>query len=758
MLWNSKSHCGSSYLLEPGCERCPQLSPIPSCAIPVMLSQRFDTTMRFARGSSWPPFQAFSFPFVNRFLAKSYRSLSSIGISSSRTLAAPSNTAPKPTADSDVPFAAFLALHNGGFYTNSLDDSQSLYRGTLTSSLSLKFVKYAFDLESGDVMWLALLKEMMGRSALETFISTCSSETETSRTALGVPAFTGSLKGIATEMGQSSAAGFELITTSLQMRANDLQRSVAAIVSLYSLVIPILCIPTKHPDLPFAFAIFNSRAPTQHLGAPAFLFFSTGHAAAAYMDDFFNTAPSPSTEKGKGPSQPLPDYTAHIFTSMRSASTSASVVVSGHNGASSGEDVRDRPLSMPKSRFLDMVRIVRAREPFPSTSQALSEGHSEEATSSTPLELIGSQLRPDASGPHSEASFSASCSTSTASLPSQNRLRARLRNISNLHTAACEGRCRCSREARAARACSLPRDSPSLTSLFTIYRAQETASFSNEDTPTRRQDAKTQADPASNPAHVPPTETLEEAYELALKFAQQYDEEAAQQKKCQTTAVPVQKQLECTICLDAHPEDFAIALPMCDHAFGRDCLQHYIVSQLTAGHYPIICPACMAERAQSPSRITEEVLDQVTLSEAEHLLWKELKLDVVSVKLSCPQCNHCVRIDRGAFAGAPTVVCPRTQCSARWCKSCSQLTAPQVVHTCDGSAEFDRLMLAQGWKRCPGCTIPVEKTRGCNHMTCGARGCNTRFCWQCGKLVVRSLDTQEIARAVHAHFGTPCRG
>jgi hypothetical protein len=63
----------------------------------------------------------------------------------------------------------------------------------------------------------------------------------------------------------------------------------------------------------------------------------------------------------------------------------------------------------------------------------------------------------------------------------------------------------------------------------------------------------------------------------------------------------------------------------------------------------------------------------------------------------------------------------------------------QQSHTCDGSAEFDRLVTQRDWKRCPGrrfyliwhdrqiflttwrpqkaCGAVVEQDGGCRHMT-----------------------------------------
>ncbi|KAJ7739825.1 hypothetical protein B0H16DRAFT_60005 [Mycena metata] len=73
-------------------------------------------------------------------------------------------------------------------------------------------------------------------------------------------------------------------------------------------------------------------------------------------------------------------------------------------------------------------------------------------------------------------------------------------------------------------------------------------------------------------------------------------------------------------------------------------------------------------------------------------------------------------------------------------------------HSCDGSSELEHLMKSRGWKHCPGCKTPFQKSSGCNHMTCMSPGCNTHFCYVCGKSIVRSAHRREIQTAVSAHY------
>ena len=42
--------------------------------------------------------------------------------------------------------------------------------------------------------------------------------------------------------------------------------------------------------------------------------------------------------------------------------------------------------------------------------------------------------------------------------------------------------------------------------------------------------------------------------------------------------------------------------------------------------------------------------------------------------------------------------------------------------------EFDKLKKAEGFKQCPNCKRQVQKTEGCNHMTCI---CKYQWCYAC---------------------------
>lgn len=80
----------------------------------------------------------------------------------------------------------------------------------------------------------------------------------------------------------------------------------------------------------------------------------------------------------------------------------------------------------------------------------------------------------------------------------------------------------------------------------------------------------------------------------------------------------------------------------------------------------------------------------------------------------------------------------------RWCVACP--SGGFVADGCDGAARCldcgDGLCLsaeqraqahegdewvAANTRACPNCSVPIEKSGGCSHMTCAA--CSHEFCW-----------------------------
>ncbi len=96
--------------------------------------------------------------------------------------------------------------------------------------------------------------------------------------------------------------------------------------------------------------------------------------------------------------------------------------------------------------------------------------------------------------------------------------------------------------------------------------------------------------------------------------------------------------------------------------------------------------------------------------------------------------------------------CPT--CESTWCQICACLYTFTGSETETGTDEESHNGNSCGFnnvdtwidlncKRCPGCSSPVEKNGGCNHMCC--RKCGAHFCWTC-------LAQFETANAVYNHM------
>ncbi|XP_061315981.1 E3 ubiquitin-protein ligase RNF217 isoform X1 [Pezoporus flaviventris] len=194
--------------------------------------------------------------------------------------------------------------------------------------------------------------------------------------------------------------------------------------------------------------------------------------------------------------------------------------------------------------------------------------------------------------------------------------------------------------------------------------------------------------------------------------------------------------LSCRVCLEEKPIK---PLSCCKKAVCEDCLRRYLSSQVQLGQADIKCP------------ITEcsEHLDETTvLYNLPHddIIKYKYFLELGRIDSStkpCPQCKHFTTFRRRGHIPTPAklenkykIQCP--SCQFVWCFKCHSPWHEGV--NCKEYKKGDKLLrhwaneIEHGQRnaqKCPKCKIHIQRTEGCDHMTCSQ--CNTNFCYRCGE-------------------------
>ncbi|KAM4787420.1 E3 ubiquitin-protein ligase RNF217 [Cyanocitta cristata] len=194
--------------------------------------------------------------------------------------------------------------------------------------------------------------------------------------------------------------------------------------------------------------------------------------------------------------------------------------------------------------------------------------------------------------------------------------------------------------------------------------------------------------------------------------------------------------LSCRVCLEEKPIK---PLSCCKKAVCEECLRRYLSSQVQLGQVDIKCP------------ITEcsEHLDETTvLYNLPHddIIKYKYFLELSRIDSStkpCPQCKHFTTFRRRGHIPTPAklenkykIQCP--SCQFVWCFKCHSPWHEGV--NCKEYKKGDKLLrhwaneIEHGQRnaqKCPKCKIHIQRTEGCDHMTCSQ--CNTNFCYRCGE-------------------------
>ena len=200
-------------------------------------------------------------------------------------------------------------------------------------------------------------------------------------------------------------------------------------------------------------------------------------------------------------------------------------------------------------------------------------------------------------------------------------------------------------------------------------------------------------------------------------------------------AVRSQHQLKdgetCPVCCDTIDQPYRLA---CGHAYCYGCIRHFLLTASDTRNFPLLC---MGDEGECGVPVPLPAIQRFLLpAQFKHLLEVSF-LEYLGHHphkfkyCTTPDCPEIYSLESGDG------VFQCRSCFATVCVSCQEehdgfSCSEWKIHRDPGTQE----RLLDSWaehnkdvKRCPKCKILIEKSGGCNHMTCPK--CKAHICWGC---------------------------
>jgi len=209
-------------------------------------------------------------------------------------------------------------------------------------------------------------------------------------------------------------------------------------------------------------------------------------------------------------------------------------------------------------------------------------------------------------------------------------------------------------------------------------------------------------------------------------------------------------EMECILCCHHRSGDDIVGLILCNHFACQECLESYLVIEITESRIDIACPLC--PQAIHPTDIQKILAARPEMFDKyeSFMVRRVLLMDPDSRWCPAPDCSYAV-IAAGC-ASCPRLTCG--QCLTEFCYHCKEKWHPD--QTCDAarvsrrrqcppevsvnyssaqSSGDDARTGSSDIKPCPRCQVLIIKMDdgSCNHMVCAV--CGSEFCWLCMKVI-----------------------
>jgi hypothetical protein len=202
----------------------------------------------------------------------------------------------------------------------------------------------------------------------------------------------------------------------------------------------------------------------------------------------------------------------------------------------------------------------------------------------------------------------------------------------------------------------------------------------------------------------------------------------------------------------------------CNHTYCLECFEDCCKAAASTSKDDFQVQ-CQGDEGKCPTTFTlRELRDHLSSSVFERVLQSSFEEYVQRHPdefhyCPTPDCGYvyrCGRADAGSSSSSrpPPYTCPNclepicTVCHARH----GEYSCAEYKDIASGGHEaLAALKKKLNIKDCPKCTTPMEKTEGCNHMTCG--GCRAHICWVCMAVFTASGPCYDHMNQMHGGIG-----
>ncbi|CAI2367338.1 unnamed protein product [Moneuplotes crassus] len=224
-------------------------------------------------------------------------------------------------------------------------------------------------------------------------------------------------------------------------------------------------------------------------------------------------------------------------------------------------------------------------------------------------------------------------------------------------------------------------------------------------------------------------EEEQESIRVAQEIQKKFEEESKQRREAEEE----KNKPECKICYDVIEFD-DINVIGCGHIYHPYCMKMHLQAKTDSKAFPLSCPEpqCGMELAESEiqSFCDDELYDKITKFQLELFLEQNNEMfnhcptpdcefvfewdgDKENQQFKCSIChkNYCI------------------MCRVEWHDGLNCQEYRELNGYPPEDRAFYKFIKGAQFKQCPQCKYWVEKSSGCDHMTCR---CRYEFCYRCG--------------------------